>query len=204
MADTVKCRKCGKILDKTKERFAYRHANGTTIYMHEACKNESKSTAEWEFSDPIPSEKITKKVKQQEAYKYKYNPPVDEIKVEDKDRLKIHDLLKRHQKEIYSRKKVDRDLDRMIKDGKTYIGILRACTYWIEIEGKDFLGYNGSLAIVDSIYGTAAEYYNNEKARKEMMKTVRPIKETILETREVSITKPKSDKPYRVSLFDLD
>ena len=193
MANTVKCKKCGEVIDKTKTEFAFKVTNNARTYRHVECIGNCKG---WEISGPIPPEETPK-------YDWKkYKQKVEE-EFQDENQANIHETLKNHLGELYSKKKVQKELDRMIADGKTYPGIAYAIVYWVKELGHDLKEYNGSLAIIDYIYGDAKDFYkkNRESQRKNLNTT---IQDSIKESKEVVIKEKPMTKPLRVKMFELD
>ena len=189
MADKVKCQYCSEKVDKTAGPFGVKRKRGANTYCHVGCIGDHPN---WEISPALPPENSTK---------YVYKPPVNEF--EDENLANIHTTLKNHLGDLYSKKKIQKELNRMIADGKTYQGIAYSIVYWVKELGHDLKEYNGSLSIIDYIYGDARKHYERKKENGKKNKDT-TIDSCVKETREVVIKKTEMTKPLRVKMFELD
>jgi len=116
---------------------------------------------------------------------------------------RIHEKAKEVLGETYSRGKVEKNIQSMIKDGKTPINIFRTLEYWYDVKGHTAEKANGGIAIVDYVYGDAMNYYQKQKKFKTLNDTTN-IEDYISDTKTL-IFKPKPiQKPKKIKLFNLE
>lgn len=203
MADKVKCQYCSELVDKTAGQFCKKptgsgYAHVECVEKHNrALELKNRPKAVWDIVGPLPSERSMP------TYQYKYTKPYQNSPISDPAREPIHQELKEHLGELYSKKLIDKELDRMIQDGKTYLGIAKAINYWIYEKKQDFFKSRGKLSIIDYIYTDALEFYDRleKNASRNQDKT---IKDSIGEAKQVVVHTEPMRKPLRVKLFDLE
>lgn len=115
----------------------------------------------------------------------------------------IHEKMQRLLGQTYNSQKIDREIKKFVKEGKTEAGILRTLEFWYDIQGHTTEKANGGIAIVEWVYGDAMSYYSKMNKYKKMQEST-DIKDYITETQTL-VFKPKPiQKPKGVRLFNLD
>lgn len=94
--------------------------------------------------------------KQQELKEYKISEEEKQKKIV---RRSIHTMAKELFGAAYSRSRIERQIDEMLKEGKSEIGILRSMQYWFEVRQEDVEKAHGGIGIVAYIYGEAQDYW---------------------------------------------
>lgn len=105
--------------------------------------------------------------------------------------------------DTYRPKAVERSLDRMLKEEKTALGIIKSLNYWYEVKQGDYTKANGGINIVDYIYDDAQKYYENLEKIHEANKEVNEAYISNLKTSTYHVRLKPIQKPKRVKLFDL-
>jgi hypothetical protein len=104
----------------------------------------------------------------------------------------------------YNKTKIDRQIQALVKSGKTEVGILRTLDYWYDEKGNNAKDANGGIGIVEWVYGEALEYWDRKNKNNERYKNV-DIKEVLKTEEKTYQVKPsKFQKPKKLKLFELN
>lgn len=127
---------------------------------------------------------------------------------EDKDNEaalynQVFTVANKYLRDTYRQKSVERSLDRMLKEGKTALGIIKSLDYWYEIKKNDYTKANGGINIVDYIYDEAQSYYERIEKIHEANKDVNEAYISNLKTSTYYVRPKPIQKPKRVKLFNL-
>lgn len=139
-----------------------------------------------------------------EHYKNRYYHKECYKQIEEEDRMvqEIHEKMRMLLGSDYSQQKVNRQINALVKEGKTKKGIKLTLDYWYDIKGSDPSKAAGGIGIVSYIYAEAQNYWEKKEWLSSRNKDVdlscysQPI---IYKIKPTPITKPK-----RVKLFSLD
>lgn len=115
----------------------------------------------------------------------------------------IHTTVQRYLGSYYNKSKVENQINSLIKEGKTEIGVLRAIEYWYEIKKGDPSKSMGGIGIVKSIYGEALDYYVKLEEIKKAHRNIDLSKFIAPEVEHYQFKPKPFKKPKRVKLFDL-
>lgn len=116
---------------------------------------------------------------------------------------KIHEKMKNLLGANYSKTKISRQINELLKEGKSEKGILNTLEYWYDIKKADPAKANGGIGIVSFIYGEAMDYYykldqnTKRNAGVNLQAFVQP------EIVKYNIEPTPIRKPIKVKLFDL-
>lgn len=133
-----------------------------------------------------------------------YKEPSDQDIIKQKEKTLIIDQIHSMMKEVlgndYSRTKITRNINQLIKNGRTEVGILNALKYWYGVKKSDPSKANGGIVIVDYIYGEAQDYWARQKELQESNKNI----ETKVTTKHYYVKPTHVKKPRRLTWFNLD
>lgn len=177
-----KCHYCGQEISPEKEAYYVHIKNG--FWSHTNC--------------------VDTRAKKKDAWKLTFLEEKPQTTCHD-DMLieKIHTALKSEMGDLYSRRKVQKDIDRMLSDGKKIEDILNAIVYWCNVKNQTFKAYNGSLAILDYIFADSKKYYERLETYSTLNKDA-CIQSSLGETREVTIKTKPMRLPLGTKMFDLN
>jgi len=116
---------------------------------------------------------------------------------------KIHQLMQEKCGELYSKNKIDAQINKFTKDGYELEHIWETINWWFGIRGEDASKANGGIGIFPHVYPD----YMQEKIKKSKYKEVlqdQKISDFIDEPKKsYTISKKYIKKPKRVKLFEL-
>lgn len=135
--------------------------------------------------------------------RYAHKQCVEEKENTEALRNQVLFTARRYLRSTYRENNVVLTLDKMIAEGKTYIGILRTLKYWYEVKNGDFTKANGNINIVNYIYDEAQEYYNRIEAIQEKNKNINEDFISNVKTSTYYVRPKPIQKPKRVKLFNL-
>lgn len=132
--------------------------------------------------------------------RYSHKKCHEKRSVEDKAKDEIHQRCKNMFGVNYSANKINKQINMMLKEGKTLININKTLVYWYDIKKNDPSKANNGINIVNWVYGEALEYFLHQKkikARNEKIITANYEVETF------TIKQSPIKKPLKVKLFDI-
>ncbi len=116
---------------------------------------------------------------------------------------KIHKLMQEKCGKLYSKNKIDAQINKFTKDGYELDHIWETINWWFGIRGEDASKANGGIGIFPHVYPD----YMQEKIKKSKYKEVlqgQKISDFIDEPKKsYTISKKYIKKPKRVKLFEL-
>ena len=95
------------------------------------------------------------------AHKSCYNKEQGTLSEEERYRQKIFDFTQNLFEKNFNKKRIESQLNRMIKEnvGFTYSGVFKTLVYWYEVKRGDVEKSHYSINIVPYVYNDAKEYY---------------------------------------------
>lgn len=99
----------------------------------------------------------------------------------------------------FQKQKIDRQLNKYIKEGKNVQDILKALEYFFEVKENDPSKANGGIGIVPHVYEESIAYWNSLNVLKESMKKgIEKQEERVIEVKRRPIS-----KPVNLAFFDI-
>lgn len=133
-----------------------------------------------------------------------YNQYVKQHEESGQDaRDQIHEKAKEILGDSYSYYRVESNINRFLKDGRTYEGILKALVYWYDVLKNNPKRANGGITIVDYIYHDSQKYWAKKIKDKEKFEKKKAGKIARVEQRKCG-QRPKLQTPKRSNYFNLD
>ncbi len=181
MARYVKCKYCGKNIDKENDFLYGRDTRGR--YYHDSCYEKKK--AGYSFNQESKTEKP---------------PNTKEL---------IHYKVKSLCGDAYVKTRVENQIKENIKQGRTPEGILKSLEYWYDVQKHDPTEAYGGIGIVEYIYSEAQKYYERKEQLKKQAESISPetVQKIINNTHAASTPTQKKEritKPRHVTYFTLD
>lgn len=95
------------------------------------------------------------------AHKQCFEKQQGALSEDEQYKQKIFDYVSNLFKNNYSKKRIEYQLEKMIKENKdyTYSGVFKTLVYWYEVKQGDVAKSHYSINIVPYIYNDAREYY---------------------------------------------
>jgi len=115
----------------------------------------------------------------------------------------IHVYMRHIFGEIYSKQKIDKQINELMTEGKSIEGIDKALKYWYSVRGEDPSKANGGIRIVSFIYKEALDYYEQQEQNKLRNQSLDLSFLTNRETEKVVISPKPVEKPKKIKLFEL-
>ena len=134
--------------------------------------------------------------------RYYHRECFDSLDEEDKLTQEIHRKMRETLKEGYINKKVTRQINQYVSQGKTLQGILDTLNYWYDVKKEDPAKAAGGIGIVEYVYVEAQKYWKKKNQQQSINKDLDLSSYDKKVTFKVTPT-PIS-KPKRVKLFNLD
>lgn len=103
----------------------------------------------------------------------------------------------------YIARKVNGQIARYIKEGRTCQRIGYAVWYIFEIKKNDPSKSNGGIAYIDYYWGEAQEYVDRIKKNKEISRKMKTTNDWVLDTKEYVVSPKPITKPKGINLMDL-
>ncbi len=136
---------------------------------------------------------------------YYHKECYEKVKNENAVIIAIHDKMKKLCGKQYNKQKIDAKIAAYKKMGFTVAGVKKALDYWYDIRKEDPTKAYGSIAIVEYIYGEAADYWYAQEISKHQYDTTDfGSWKNSLESEKIIVSQTVTQKPKRLKLFELD
>lgn len=137
------------------------------------------------------------------GYRYAHKACVKKQEEKQVVRNQIHILAQRFLGSTYNKSRVENQIQSLLKEGKTEIGILNALEYWYDVKKGDPSKAAGGIGIVKYIYGEALDYRQKMDEIRERNQNLDLSQFIVPETEHYQFTPKPIKRPKRVKLFDL-
>lgn len=126
------------------------------------------------------------------------------IKNQDKKEFvinKIHNKMRAILKNKYNKNKINQQIQELLDEGKSEVGILKTLEYWYDHKGNSSESAKGGIGIVSYVYGEALDYYDTlEKATKQNINVTAMLSPRV---EKYTIKHQYFKKPIGLKLFEL-
>lgn len=181
MAQRVKCKYCGKIIDKEVDFTYSKDTSGR--YYHDECYKRKKAGGSFKQLDK----------------KKKEEPNTRDL---------IHQKIKTLCGDAYVKTRVENQIKENRAQGRTLEGILKTLEYWYDVQKHDPKEAYGGIGIVEYIYPEAQKYFSRKEELKKQcdatpQSTIDSIKQNMNAFSKPCTIKEKTVRPRNVAYFDL-
>ena len=138
------------------------------------------------------------------AHKSCYEKQQGELSEDEQYKQRIYAYVSKLIKNNYSKKRIEYQLEKMLKENReyTYSGVFKTLVYWYEVKQGDVAKSHYSINIVPYIYADAREYYR-QMWLIEQTNADKNIEEYIPKTKMVTIKNPQRIQRVKERRFEF-
>lgn len=138
------------------------------------------------------------------AHKSCYEKQQGELSEDEQYKQRIFEYVSKLFKNNYSKKRIEYQLEKMLKENReyTYSGVFKTLVYWYEVKQGDVAKSHYSINIVPYVYADAREYYR-QMWLIEQTNADKNIEEYIPKTKMVTIKNPQRIQKVKERRFEF-